>query len=446
MHKKSNKCWVVSVLMGLGHLRAAMPLKDLARDRFILYGSKKTTPADEYRIWKKIRKAYYFLSTAETIPILGRFFRKVLSKIEKIEPYYPMKDNSRPSLAVKYLSYLLRRKNHCAMLKEQVKQDNLPMVHTFYATAMAVDKPDSKRKNYLLICDADFNRVWVPASPASSQIRYLAPCTQVRDRLLTYGVDPENIYLTGFPLPKENIGSSDKLEILKADLFQRLIRLDPTRKFFSFHQKSVLYWLDQTAVPKSKPKSFSLMFAIGGAGAQVNMVEKILISLKDKIAQGQIRIYLSAGINKRVFQRILGYVNSLGLEQYLDKKIVIIYHSKVEDYFKSLNLALRTTDVLWTKPSELSFYCALGIPIILAPYIGPHEKLNRRWLHEIHAAIQPPGPLEYTDQWLFDLRDKGRLAEAAWDGFLKARKLGAYNIEKLITTGQFKESNHPLEQ
>jgi hypothetical protein len=134
------------------------------------------------------------------------------------------------------------------------------------------------------------------------------------------------------------------------------------------------------------------------------------------------------------------------MESYLDDKIAIIYNSQVEEYFNDFNLALRTTDILWTKPSELSFYCALGIPILLAPYIGPHEKLNRRWLHEIHAALQPPGPLEYTHQWLFDLRDNGRLAEAAWDGFLKARKLGTYKIEQMIATGRFQESTHPLEQ
>jgi hypothetical protein len=446
MGKAKNRYWIISVLMGLGHLRAAMPLKDMAPERFILYGSRKATPPDEYRTWKKIRKAYYFLSTAETIPVLGIFFRKLLSKIEKIEPFYPMKDNSKPTLAVKYLSSLIKRKSYCAMLKKRIEQDKLPMVHTFYATAMAMDQATASRRNYLLICDADFNRVWVPPAPASSQIKYLAPCTQVKDRLLTYGVNPDNIYLTGFPLPKENIGSEKKMEILKADLFLRLIRLDPARKFFAYHQKSVMHWLDQASIPRTNPKSFRLMFAIGGAGAQVNMVEKILFSLKEKIDQGSIKIYLSAGINQRVFQRLLGFVNSLGMERFLDEKIFIIYHYRVEEYIKSLNRALRITDVLWTKPSEMSFYCALGIPIILAPYIGPHEKLNRRWLHEIHAAIQPPGPLEYTHQWLFDLREKGRLAEAAWDGFLKARKLGTYKIEKLVTTGQFQESNNPLEQ
>ena len=34
-------------------------------------------------------------------------------------------------------------------------------------------------------------------------------------------------------------------------------------------------------------------------------------------------------------------------------------------YFNQFNRWLRDTDILWTKPSELVFYCALGIPILL---------------------------------------------------------------------------------
>ena len=58
----------------------------------------------------------------------------------------------------------------------------------------------------------------------------------------------------------------------------------------------------------------------------------------------------------------------------------------------------------------------------------------------------PPGPVEACGEWLFDLRDNGRLAEAAWDGFLKARKLGTYRIEHLIESGEFAEGQGPLEQ
>ena len=88
---------------------------------------------------------------------------------------------------------------------------------------------------------------------------------------------------------------------------------------------------------------------------------------------------------------------------------------------RHFNFALHNTDILWTKPSELSFYCALGIPIIMTPAIGPQEKCNHRWLREIGAGIKQQNP-EYTNQWLLDLLNKGRLAEAAWNGFLKGRK------------------------
>jgi hypothetical protein len=54
--------------------------------------------------------------------------------------------------------------------------------------------------------------------------------------------------------------------------------------------------------------------------------------------------------------------------------------------------------------------------------------------------------VEACGEWLFDLRENGRLAEAAWDGFLKARKLGTYKIERLIRTGEFVEGSSPLEQ
>ena len=68
----------------------------------------------------------------------------------------------------------------------------------------------------------------------------------------------------------------------------------------------------------------------------------------------------------------------------------------------------------------------------MAPAIGSHEELNATWLHNIRAGIEPPGPVESCNEWLFDLRDSGRFAEAAWNGFLKARKRGAFRIKRLV--------------
>ena len=83
---------------------------------------------------------------------------------------------------------------------------------------------------------------------------------------------------------------------------------------------------------------------------------------------------------------------------------------------------------------------------MLAPPIGTHEERTRRWLGEIHAGVKPAGRVEDCREWLLDFRENGRLAEATWDGFLKARKLGTFKLERLLMTGEFSEGQGPLEQ
>ena len=445
----ARKIRVIAVLMGLGHIRAAYPLKDLSAENIIIYGSKHNTPRREYRRWKKIRKIYYFLSRAGRIPLIGKYLLGIMLRLQKIAPYYPVKNRSRPTKAVKYLHHLIKKKGLCAGLVDRIRGEDTRTVHTFYATAIALEmKTDNgcSHDNYLLICDSDFHRVWVPPDPRSSRLKYLAPCNQVKKRLLSYGVPQENIFLTGFPLPKENLGSQEHLEILKEDLWKRLLRLDPTGRFFSIHQKSVLYWLNKRTLPKTRETHFNLTFAVGGAGAQTQIVKVILKSLQQKIQQEQVKVNLSIGINREVFEKVLGYINALGMQECLNKGISLVFDKDVYQYLEKFNRALHHTDVLWTKPSELTFYCGLGIPILMAPPIGTHEEMNRRWLQEIHTGLTPPGKPEYTHEWLFDLREDGKLASAAWDGFLKARKLGTYKIEELIRTGTVSQSLHPLEQ
>ena len=112
-------------------------------------------------------------------------------------------------------------------------------------------------------------------------------------------------------------------------------------------------------------------------------------------------------------------------------------------YIEKFNRTLHDADILWTKPSELSFYCALGLPIIMTPAIGSHEKFNTKWLFGVQAGIKQENP-EYADQWLFELLKDGRLAEAAWSGFLKARKLCTYKIMEIIKTGKMTHDHSPV--
>jgi cellulose synthase/poly-beta-1,6-N-acetylglucosamine synthase-like glycosyltransferase len=438
---------VVAVMMGMGHLRAAYPLQHFTQEGVLIYGSKHSAPESEYRIWRKIRKSYYFFSRAGEMPFIGDLLLRVLVWLESIEPYYPRRDHSRPNIPVLYLERLIRRRGLCRALTEKIQQNRMPVVHTYFATAIAADRsPGEKGKNYLLICDSDFNRIWVPKDPRKSNLLYLAPCTQVKRRLISYGVPEENIFLTGFPLPRENIGSETGLEILKEDLFNRLLRLDPSCRFFQIHLKSVLHWLDRQDVPEARDRCFTVTFAVGGAGAQTELAFAILRSLKRPIREGRVRFILSVGIQKRIFENALKQVNRLGLSGELGKGLQVIFDADPFIYLDKFNACLRHTDVLWTKPSELVFYSGLGLPIVMAPPIGTHEELNKHWLQEVHAGVEPAGPPELCHEWLFDLRESGRLAEAAWDGFLKVRKLGTFKIERLIRQGTFDGGRSPLEQ
>ena len=120
------------------------------------------------------------------------------------------------------------------------------------------------------------------------------------------------------------------------------------------------------------------------------------------------------------------------LDRYLGQEIRILYTPNKQEYLKKFNLWLRKTDILWTKPSELSFYTALGLPIIIAPPIGSQEKFNREFLINVGAGLEQKN-LNYINDWLFDWINNGRLAEAAAQGFLELPKLGTYKIEEILS-------------
>jgi hypothetical protein len=190
----------------------------------------------------------------------------------------------------------------------------------------------------------------------------------------------------------------------------------------------------------NQKRLLTITYAVGGAGAQKEIGIQLMKSLSKEINDGRVKINLTAGTRSDLASY---FDKAISDNSFTNNQVSIIWGETNESYFDLFNKALHTTDILWTKPSELSFYSALGIPIIMTPAIGPQEKCNSRWLREIGAGIKQQNP-EYTNQWLFDLIKKGRLAEAAWNGFLKARKYGTYNILDFLETGTFTASNDPL--
>ena len=213
-------------------------------------------------------------------------------------------------------------------------------------------------------------------------------------------------------------------------------------RFWPLHGRNVEYFLGKENCRFNNSRAFTVTFAVGGAGAQKEIGLQIARSLREEIASGKVLLNLIAGIREDVHtfftevkQELLPNCNNLR----------IVYSPDKTDYFNLFSDVIRVTDVLWTKPSELSFYCGLGIPIIIAPPIGAQELFNNKWLLEVQAGIPQEDP-EYTKEWLFDFLRMGRLAESAWDGFLKARKYGTYKIFEILATGTMTREKSPLKR
>ncbi|MFH1181220.1 MAG: hypothetical protein V1705_02320 [bacterium] len=418
-----KKAWIVSVNMGYGHQRTAYPLRDLAvGGKIINANDYEGIPEKDRRIWVGSRKFYEFISNFSRIPLIGPRIFSIYNHFQEIFSFYPKKDLSEPNLALRQIYSLIKKgwgKDLILRLGSGQVEKSLPIISTFFTPVFMAEYFNYPGDIFCVICDADISRAWAPFNPRQSRIRYFAPNYRVVKRLALYGVRPENIFLTGYPLPKENIGD-ESLNVLKGDLRRRLWRLDPKRKYLEKYQVLVRESLGGLPEPSLDP--LTIMFSIGGAGAQKDIAIKIVKNLAGKIKAGEIKIILSVGVKRDVKNY---FVRKLG------DKIEMIFGDDIGDYFKNFNSALRKTDILWTKPSELSLYSALGLPIIIAPPIGSQEEFNMRWLLKSGFGIVQEN-LNYLQQWLFDWLNNGYLAEAAMQGFVEGEKLGTFNIMKTI--------------
>jgi hypothetical protein len=227
---------------------------------------------------------------------------------------------------------------------------------------------------------------------------------------------------TGFPLPDENVAT------LREDLARRLARLDPQR---TFHTRFGETLARELGPPQSSDGPLTITYCVGGAGAQRTVAADILAGLAPALREGRIRLNLVAGTRLEVRDFFLATVEALGLHACLETSIHILVSLDKRSHFEQLNERLRTTDVLWTKPSELVFYAGLGLPILMTPPLGAHEERNRDWILRMGAGFPQENP-RFTSEWLGDWLAKGMLAEAAFNGYLKAPRHGTENIRRVI--------------
>ena len=434
--KVTAKAYIISANMGYGHQRAAYALKGLVQDRIITANNDPIVPDSDNALWERARIFYETVTRLKEVPVVGRFTFDIYDKLQHISPFFPFRDLSRPTYSVRRLRRLIKAKGFGRSLVEYVGDSQLPVITTHFIPALVFNYHG--REVYCVVTDTDIHRVWASRYPRKGCITYLSPCRHASLRLRSYGVPHRRVIETGFPLPKENIG--DDRSILHHDLVARLVNLDPNGVFFENYRGVIRekFFADDPAPPSSFKElkryathPLTITFAIGGAGAQVDIALRMIKSWERRLREERIKINIAAGTKPAVKGLLEREVDRIGLGNNVGRSITILYGEIYEEYYVAVNRALRTTDILWSKPSEVSFYTALGLPIVMAPHIGTHERYNRDWLSHLGSGYDQEDP-DLADDWLTYWLEDGQLARAALQGYLYAPCMGTYNIEKLI--------------
>lgn len=434
MKRTPPRAVVASVTMGYGHLRAAYPIAERLGVDVLAVDEPPVADPKEVRLWTWVRRMHELLS--KPLPMLGpldRHARGLMDVLTMIPPLHEPRDHQAPTWGVRLLDRLIRGGLGVGMV-ERLRDLQAPFVTTFYAPAIVADRAGLEDV-YCVVTDADCNRVWAPLDPASTRIKYAAPTARVVRRLRSFGVPERNITLTGFPLPPLLTSSSDTTAPERR-LLERVARLDPRKLFRTLHARELdLLTVSNGARTEAHGDApIHLMFAVGGAGAQAELVNQFLPSLRPLILSGQLRLQLSAGTREDVRHVFVRAAARAGLEQALERDIDIIYAPDFKSYYESFNRAVLRTDVLWTKPSELSFYPALGMACVLSRPLGGHERYNRQWLREQGVGLKQRR-LDHAGGWFGEWLEDGTLAAAAWSGFVRLPKHGTEQIAELVERG-----------
>jgi len=414
---------VSAVEMGYGHLRPARALADALGVPVVHADRGPLASEREQALWRRSRRAYEATSRLSQLPIVGAPGRWALDALTNIPHLHPFRDLSAPTHGTRALERLIRRGLGQGLVDE-LRRSGRSLLTTFYALAIIADRAGIADVT-CVVTDSDVNRIWAPLEPGRTRIRYLVPTHRVAKRLRAYGVPAERITFTGFPLPHELTGGT-ALTALKKNLSSRLVRLDPHGVFRGEHSEELAHFLGPLPAGEvGRPPLVT--FAVGGAGAQAGLARAFLPSMRRDLEERRVRVALVAGTRAGVRALFEEAIHGAGLDAAVGAGVEILLEEDLDGYFDAMNALLARTDVLWTKPSEMCFYAALGLPLVCAPPVGTHERLNRRWIRESGAGFKQRDA-RFAGEWISDLLAEGALAEAAWAGFMRLPKFGLYRI------------------
>jgi hypothetical protein len=155
----------------------------------------------------------------------------------------------------------------------------------------------------------------------------------------------------------------------------------------------------------------------------VPLAKQIVSGVRRQVEEGVLRLALVAGRRREVAAALREALYVCGLEG----QVEILEDPDVFGYISKFNQLLAGADALWSKPSEMVFFAALGLPFISAPPVGVHEAWNLRWAADRGAALPQHDP-QAAGGWLQEWIEDGVLSSAAWAGYTRLPQSGLYEI------------------
>ncbi len=189
-------------------------------------------------------------------------------------------------------------------------------------------------------------------------------------------------------------------------------------------------------------QTLRVLISIGGAGAQIGTVRAIIRHLAPRIRDGAVDLFVNSGDHENVFTllneemercRLLPSLHTDWKDsektalQALTKRAPGVHHFYNGNIFAAVyatNQLMRASDILVTKPSELSFY---PVPKLFIKRVGGHEAWGA-----IRSSEVGDGTLECeTDalalQALDLLTDDRDLLLMYCENIIKQKKIGTYD-------------------
>lgn len=185
------------------------------------------------------------------------------------------------------------------------------------------------------------------------------------------------------------------------------------------------------------------LITVGGAGAQKEIFVAIIEKLLPYIKKKQAALFLNVGDHKSVYDGLVKEIpelDNLAIKYFDDweatasfathatesivEGIHAFYHNDIFPAVYSTNLLMRSSDVLITKPSELSFY---PIPKLLIKRVGGHEAYGAIRSSEIGDGTLECETKGHTIQMLKLLLKTNDILEMMCDNINKANTIGVYD-------------------